>query len=178
MIKWIKLLASSRSFDLFCCQNCVLIHLSEDRADSFKSESACNHLYFVIRWIVHLNEAINLADLRWIINGLDIDTNTMRIIRILWEVAIQMCRSLLHARATSPMIDKLLQLLKVHERNIIYMTIFLSIQDDRARYASMATAPRIRWMILAIIVHSVAHVTRECTVRTLLIAWVRPSTFF
>ena len=81
-----------------------------------------------------------------------------------------MCRSLLHARATSPMIDKLLQLLKVHERYIIYMTIFLSIQNYRAWYASMATAPRIRWMILAIIVHSVAHVTRECTVRTLLIA--------
>ena len=81
-----------------------------------------------------------------------------------------MCRSLLHARATTPMIDKLLQLLKVHERNVVYVTIFLPVQNDRAWDASVTATLRVGWMVLAIVVHSVALVTRESTVLTLLVA--------
>lgn len=146
VVKGVHLLLLSSFLDFISVQNCVLVDLGEDLSDSFQAQRHCNHVDFVKARVVKLNEPSHLAYLRRLIDGLDINADAQRVVRVLREVAIEVPDPLLHAIATSPMIDELFQLLKVHERDVVEMAERLPFEDHRLRDATLATSLRVWWM--------------------------------
>lgn len=106
--------------------------------------------------VIHLNEAIHFTDLRRIIDGLNVDTDAFWVVRILAEITIKEAAALLNAATSAPMVHKFRQLLKVHEADIVEVSIRLPVEDDHLGRATEARAFRVRLMILAVVIHSVA----------------------
>ena len=89
-------------------------------------------------WVVHFDEAIHFTDLGWIIDALNVDTHSERVVGILAEVPIQVAASLFSAATASPVIHELLQLLEIHEADVINVSVFLSIEHYSGRHAAIA----------------------------------------
>lgn len=62
------------------------------------------------------------------------------------------------------MVNELLQLSEVHKRHVVDVTEELTLEHNRLGDASLATTLRVGWMVLAVIVHSVALILRESAV--------------
>lgn len=76
------------------------------------------------------------------------------------------------------MVHKFLQLLEIHEGNVVEVAELLSFQDDRLWDASLTTTLGVWWMEPTVVVHSVPLILRECAILALLIASVRFCTLF
>ena len=115
-----------------------MIDLREDSTDAFKSECVCDHVDFVQSWVIHLDEAIHFTDLWRVIDALDVDAHAQRVVRILAEVPIQVAASLFSAATPAPVIHELLQLLEIHEADVINVSVFLSIEHYSGGHATIA----------------------------------------
>ena len=80
---------------LFSAQNGLMVHFREDSADSLQTKRACNQINFVEAWVVQLDKTIGLANLRWLVNCLNIASDALRVIRVLAEVSIKVTDALL-----------------------------------------------------------------------------------
>ena len=95
VLEGVHILHLSRLLRLFGAQNGVVVHFGEDSADSLQTKRACNQIDFVKAWVVQLDKTISLADLRWLVNCLNIASDALRVVRVLAEVAIKVADALL-----------------------------------------------------------------------------------
>ena len=74
------------------------------------------------------------------------------------------------------MIDELLQLLVIHERNVVNVAERLPFQDHRLWDATLTTTLRVWRMELTVVVHCVPLILREGAILTFLVACMRLGT--
>ena len=160
------------------CQNRFLVDLGENLAYAFEAQRVRNHVDFVQTWVVHLDEARHFAHLRRVIDGLDVYAHTQWIVGVLAEVAVQVCNALLRAARTSPVVHELLQLLEIHEADVVDVSVNLAIENHGGRDAAIAGAGRVRWMVLTVVVDCVASLIVEGAVLAFLVGCVRLKTLF
>ena len=105
--------------------------------------------------IVELQKSVHFTDLRGFVNCFNVNADTKRIVGIVREVAVEVASALFHAGASTPMVDKLLQLFEVHEGNVINVSESLSLKHYRLGDATLTTALRVGWMELAVVINSI-----------------------
>lgn len=121
-------------------------------------------------------KSINFTDLRWLIHGLNIASDTFREVRVLGEVTIQVCHALLKATGALPVSNKAAKLFEIHETNVINVSISLSCQHH-SRWQTLVThTKRIRLMLFASEVNLVAKLLTKCTVLAFLMGCMLLST--
>ena len=71
-------------------------------SNSFKRQTMGNHINLGAEWVVKRRDAILTADLWWLIYGFNVDSDTIREIRVFGVVAIQVSHPLLVAPCLLP----------------------------------------------------------------------------
>ena len=138
-----------------------MVHLCEDSSNSLQSKSVSDHVDFMKTRIIQFNKPIRFTDLGRLVDGFNIAADALRIVGVLTEVAIKVTNTLLEAISSPPVVDKFLQLLKVHEADVVDMPICLPVEHDCFREASIARTLWVWRMELASVINSVAAIKRK-----------------
>lgn len=88
VLKTVLLLHLGRFLHLFCCQNGVLVDFGKDLTDAFEPKGTGNHVDLVQAGVFKFDIAIHFADLGWVVDGFDVDSDALRVVWILREVAV------------------------------------------------------------------------------------------
>jgi len=97
-------------------------------------------------WIIELLYTVHITDLRRVVDSLYVASDAFGVVRIFRIVTVQISHPLLVVACLLPKADELRKLLVVHERNIVYMSVYLSCQHDVGWSALSADSFRIRQM--------------------------------
>jgi len=139
VVHLVLFLVSRYLSDLLGCQEGVLVYRCKDPADLLETQSFCYAINFLLVRVIKWSDTVDLADLRRLIEGLDVYSHSFRIVRVLRVVAVEPRHALLHAAAlTLPEVDEALHLSKVHEADVVNVAERLSLQHCRLRQAPVA----------------------------------------
>ena len=135
----------------------LLVSRRENVAHSFQAKGRCNHVNFVHVWVVELLHSVLVADLRRVVNSFYIDADSLRVVWVCREIAIEIAESLLVVTCSLPEANKLCKFFVVHERHVIYMPVNLSTEHDRG-WSALATDSFWIWLVacFAIVIDLVA----------------------
>jgi hypothetical protein len=92
-----------------------------------------------------------------LVEGLNYDSDTSLVGRILCVVAIEIGDSLLLVLPRDPVLDEVLDLRNVHELDVINMAILLPLDDHIGRNAFVAHSFGVGLMVLAGFIHLITH---------------------
>lgn len=172
------ILQLSYSAEFAACQNSFLINFCEHPAHTFQTQRCCYQIDNAAFGVFKLGHPIHVAHLRRFIDCFYVETDTFGIVGIFRIVAVKISKSLLKTTLPLPMSDKRINLLKVHKRNIINISVFLAIKDNSRRRALIAHSLRIRWMLFAIKVNFIRQSLTPSTILTFLMRSMAFSTNF
>lgn len=103
----------------------------------------------------------------WLINSLYDDSDTSFIMRILSIITIEISNSLLSGMFfLNPIFDKILNLTDIHKLYVIYMSIFLSFDNNIRRNTFVTHSFWIRLMIFASCINLIPNLRRRKTIIT------------
>ena len=113
--------------------------------------------------VIELLHPVLVANLRWIVHCLDIDADSLGIIWVRREIAVEVTKPLLIVSCSLPEADKLSQFFVVHEGHVIHMPVNLSAEHDRGWSALSADSFRI-WLVasLAVVIDLIALLHGKC----------------
>lgn len=118
----------------------------------------------ILRFLFYFKIVI-CACLFWLINSLYDNSNTSFIMRILSIITVEITNSLLGSMFfLNPIFNKILDLTDIHELYVIYMSIFLSFDDNIWRNTFIAHSFWIRLMIFASCIDLIPNLRRRKTI--------------
>ena len=85
-----------------------------------------NHVHNVALRIIQFLNSIHLANLRWLIDCFNIDSDAHGIVRVLTIVSIQPAHPLLEQALALPVANKSIELLKIHKTNVVHVAVDLA----------------------------------------------------
>ena len=83
--------------------------------------------YIFLLGIFKNMEAIYISILRRLVDGFNIDPHSLWVVWIFWVIAVEKAHSLSHAEILLPFTHKALYLAEIHEADIVYMSVSLSV---------------------------------------------------
>ena len=89
------LLESGSALNFFGIKEGLLVYLSKHLSHQLESQRLSNQVRLISVLIIQFNEASHLGNLGWIIDGFDIDSNSLRVVGVLRVIAKQIGTSLL-----------------------------------------------------------------------------------